>query len=65
MTFHELRLLTEFHRNAADNSYAQAQKHAAAEGWAAAKRITWMVLLAAAFLFYHLVSRLHEALSIL
>jgi hypothetical protein len=65
MTFHELRLLTEFHRNAVDNSYARSQDRSFSRGWAAAKRVTWMVLLAAAFLFYHLIAKLHEALSIL
>jgi hypothetical protein len=65
MSFNELRLLSEFHRQAVQNSYAQAQANPVTEGWAVAKRVTWMVLLSGAFLFHHLISKLYEALSIL
>ena len=33
--------------------------------WIVAKRITWMILLAGAFLFYYLIERLYTALSML
>ena len=33
--------------------------------WHVAKRIVWMISLAGAFLFYYLIDKLHEALSIL
>ena len=33
--------------------------------WHVAKRITWMLLLAATFLLYYLVSKLLEALTLL
>ena len=33
--------------------------------WQVAKRITWMILLAGAFLVFYLMDKLNEALSIL
>jgi hypothetical protein len=33
--------------------------------WHVAKRIVWMIALAAAFLFYYLIDKLREALTIL
>ena len=33
--------------------------------WRVAKRIVWMISLAGAFLFYYLIDKMHEALSIL
>ena len=35
------------------------------QNWHVAKRIVWMISLAGAFLFYYLIDKLHEALSIL
>jgi len=66
VTHQELELLTEFHRQAVDsaNNYSPGTDRAY-QKWRAAKRVVWMVLLAVAFLFFYLISKMHEALAIL
>ena len=62
----ELRALAEFHRQSvetADTYRLEDDPHY--QGWCTAKRVIWMVLLAGSFLFFYLVSKMHEALSLL
>lgn len=66
VTHQELELLTEFHRRAVEtaNNYSPDTDRAY-QKWHTAKRVVWMVLLAVAFLFFYLISKMHEALAIL
>ena len=62
----ELKALTEFHRHAvetADNYRIEDDPRY--QAWCTAKRITWMILLAGSFLFFDLITKMHEALSLL
>jgi len=66
VTQHELRLLSEFHQQAVDiaaNKRLEDDPHH--QAWCTVKRITWMLLLAGAFLFFYLISKMHEALAML
>lgn len=66
MTHHELRLLSEFHQQAVDiaaNKRLEDDPHH--QAWCTVKRITLMLLLAGAFLFFYLISKMHEALALL
>jgi hypothetical protein len=62
----DVQLLTEFHQQAVEiaarQRLADDPTHRA---WCTARRITWMILLAGAFLFFHLISKMHEALTLL
>ena len=65
MTSDQLRLLTEFHREAVESAQnRRLEDDPDYRRWCAAKRITWMILLAGAFLFYYLMTKLGEALAI-
>jgi hypothetical protein len=64
VTSAELQMLTEFHRRAVELA-SKEPGGPAYRAWCAARRIMWMVLLAAAFLFYYLLSKLHEALGLI
>ena len=66
MTHTELRELTEFHRQTvglADKS--RGGEDPSHQRWRVAKRVVWMCLLGGSFLFFHLISKMHEALTIL
>ena len=66
MTQDELRLLSEFHQQAVEIAATKRlEDDPRHQAWCTARRITWMVLLAAAFLFFYLISRMHEALTLL
>jgi hypothetical protein len=66
MTDQELELLTAFHRQAVETaSNYSPDNDRAYQKWRTAKRVVWMVLLALAFLFFYLISKMHEALAIL
>lgn len=64
MTFAELRSVTECHQQAVevDNSWEPDDR--AYRALCIAKRTTWMILLAGSFLFYYLLSKLHEAITL-
>jgi hypothetical protein len=66
MTHHELQLLSDFHQEAveiaANRRLEDDPRH---QAWCTVKRVTWMVLLAGAFLFFYLISKMHEALALL
>lgn len=62
----ELRLLSEFHRQSVDAMAKQRlDEDPIHQRWCAARRVTWMILLAGAFLFFYLMHKMHEALTIL
>lgn len=66
LNFRELRLLSELHRQSVDAVAMQRlEEDPAHRRWCAARRITWMILLAGAFLFFYLMHKMHEALMIL
>jgi hypothetical protein len=58
----ELDSFDSLHRHDRD----QAARGESAPRWGQiAKRITWMILIAASFLFFYLIDKLQEALSLL
>jgi hypothetical protein len=62
----EVRALTEFHRQAVESACKyRREDDPRYQAWCTAKRITWMILLAASFLFFYLIARMHEALTLL
>lgn len=66
MTDQQLRLLTEFHQHAVEiAANRRLEDDPKYQAWCKVKRIAWMVLLAGAFLFFYLISKLHEALAML
>jgi hypothetical protein len=66
MTHTELRELTEFHRQTVElANKARGGEDPSYRGWCVAKRVIWMCLLGGSFLFFHLISKMHEALTIL
>ncbi len=66
MTHTELRELTEFHRQTVElANKVQVGDDPAYRKWCVAKRVIWMGLLAGSFLFFYLISKMHEALTIL
>jgi hypothetical protein len=48
-----------------DTAARRVEDEPAVRRWHMAKRIVWMLSLAGAFLFYYLIDKLQEALSIL
>jgi hypothetical protein len=65
MTFTELQSVTECHQQAVDFAANRAPDDPSYRAWCAAKRIASMALLTGAFLFYYLLMKMHEALSLL
>jgi hypothetical protein len=66
MNYNELRSVCTIHQQAVESAKSvDVSDNPAVQNWSVAKRITWMVLLAGSFLFFYLISKLHEALAIL
>jgi hypothetical protein len=65
MTFAELQSVTECHQQAVEFATSRPPDDPAYRAWCAAKRVVWMVMLAGSFLFYYLLMKLHEALTLL
>lgn len=65
MTTAELRSLDDLHRYSQELAGRRVENDPAVRRLHVAKRITWMFLIAGSFLFYHLLDKMHEALSIL
>lgn len=65
MTGIELRSLADLKRYTKELASKQVEQNAVLQKLHVAQRITWMILLAGALLFYYLVDKLLEALSIL
>jgi hypothetical protein len=57
--------VTECHQQAVEFAANRASDDPAYRTWCAAKRIAWMALLAGSSLFYYLLMKMHEALSLL
>jgi hypothetical protein len=63
---HELQSLTDFHRQTVETAARQRlEDDPVHQRWCAAKRITWMILLTVAFLFFYLIHKMHEAVTLL
>jgi hypothetical protein len=65
MTGAELKSLEEFRGYIEALAARRIEERASVRAWHAAKRITYMCLLAGSFLFYYLIDKMHEALSLL
>jgi hypothetical protein len=65
MTFAGMQSVTECHQQAVEFAAYRASDDPAYRAWCAAKRIAWMALLTGSFLFYYLLMKMHEALSLL
>ena len=65
MATSEIKSIEDLRRQSLELAARQVDDDPVVQRWHVAKRITWMVLLAGAFLFYYLIEKLHEALAIL
>ncbi len=61
----EAKVIEEPSRRRQEVAVRRVEDDPAVQRWHAAKRIVWMLSLAGAFLFYYLIDKLHEALSLL
>lgn len=59
------RSLEELHRYTEELSSRNVEENRVVRNLQAAQRITWLLLLVLAFLFFYLIDRLQEALAIL
>lgn len=59
------KALEDFHGYMRELSARRVEDNPTVKRWHIAKRIMWMILLATAFLFYYLIDKLSEALSLL
>lgn len=65
MTASEVKSIVDLHRPSQELAALHVEVDSVMQKWHVAKRIVWMISLAGAFLFYYLIDKLHEALSIL
>lgn len=65
MSRNQLRSPADQPRPSQDLAGNKAKDGPAVQKWQVAKRVTWSILLAGAFLAFYLMDRLNEALSIL
>ena len=63
MNLSEVRLLEDFFGVGEKPERRDLDQNAVIRGWKIAKRITLIVLLAGAFMFYYLIDRLQQGLS--
>lgn len=61
----ELKSLEDLHRYCRELAARKVEDDPRLQKLRVAKRIAWMVILAISFLFYYLLDKLQEALSIL
>jgi len=61
----QLRSLEDLHRHVQDLAGRRADDNPVVAILQDAKRITWLIMLALSFLFYHLIDRMQEALILL
>lgn len=59
----ELKLLDEFFGVPERPARRDAQSNSVVRGWQTAKRITMVILLAGAFMFYYVLDKLNQGLS--
>lgn len=65
MTAMEIRSIEDLRKYSQDLAARRVEDDAVVQRWHVAKRIVWMISLAGAFLFYYLMDKMHEAISIL
>jgi len=65
MTAMEIRSIEDLRKYCQDLAVRRVEDDPVVQKWHVAKRIVWMISLAGAFLFYYLIDKMHEALSIL
>ena len=65
MSQNQLRSLADQHWYRQDLAGKTAADDPVLRKWRVAKRVTWSILLAGAFLMFYLMDKLNEALSIL
>jgi hypothetical protein len=65
MTTTELKSIADLRRYSQELASRRVQDDPVVRKLHAAKRITWMISLTGAFLFYYLIDKMQEALSIL
>lgn len=65
MSQNQLKSLADQHRHSQDLAGNKAKNDPVVQKWRVAKRATWSILLAGAFLVFYLMDKLNEALSIL
>ena len=65
LTKAQLNSLEEFHKHCVDLSTRNVDEDQRVKNARAAKRITWIFLLAASFLAFYLMDKMTEALSLL
>lgn len=65
MTAAQIKSLEDLHKHAQELAIRRVEEDPIVLKLQVAKRITWMCLAAAAFLFYYLMDKMQEALTIL
>lgn len=65
MTAAELKLIEELHRHTEGLASRRVEDDPVVRKLRIAKRITWIFLLAGSFLFYYLLEKMEEALTLL
>jgi hypothetical protein len=65
MTAAQIKSLKDLHRHSQELASRKVEDDPVVRKLQVAKRITWMCLIAAAFLFYYLMDKMQEALTLL
>jgi hypothetical protein len=65
MTASEAKSMDDLRKYSQELAARRVEDDPAVQRWHVAKRIVWMISLAGAFLFYYLMDKMHEAISIL
>lgn len=65
MTASEAKSIEQLRKYKQELATRRVEDDPVVQRWHVAKRIVWMASLAGAFLFYYLMDKMHEALSIL
>ncbi len=65
MTSTELKSIEDLHRYCQDLAARKAEDDPVVQKMHSAKQITWLFMLALAFLFFYLIGKMQEALAML
>jgi len=65
MTTMEIKSIEDLRRYSQELAARRVEDDPVVQKWHVAKRIVWMISLAGAFLFYYLIDKMQEAISIL
>ena len=65
MTVAEFKLIEDLHRHTEELASRRVEDDPVVRKLQVAKRITWMILAAGAFLFFYLMDKMQEALALL